>query len=392
MLRPGATSPDVIILGAGILGITLAWNLTRLGLVPLVIDPGAVAGGTTGASFAWANASTKTGDAAYHRLNAAGVAAYGQLCAEFGARALGISRTGALQVVRTSDAPGHAAMLRDLEILTGFGYPVSLLSPGELGALEPGLALPPDAEALHLPADLVVDAPHFTRFLAARMVEAGGSILHARPATLIADDTGRVSGVETDQGRHLAANVVLATGKDTGQVLADLTGHAPFARRFPLRQVPGLILTTPTLTGADLAHVLYTSTTDELHILPTGTGALRIGSDDVDALIWDDRSPEALHTAGAALLAHASRILPALAGLNPAACDLRIGIRPYPEDGKTIIGPLPGADGLMLMATHSGITLAPVLGRLLAGWISSGNRPEALAPFGLERFAGFQAG
>ena len=392
MLKPAAAPPDVIILGAGILGVTLAWNLTRLGLVPLVIDPGVVAGGTTGASFAWANASTKTGDAAYHRLNATGVAAYGQLCAELGAKALGVSRTGALQVVRTSDAPGHAAMLRDLAILTSFGYPVARLSPGELGALEPGLALPPDAEALHLPADLVVDAPHFTRFLAARMVEAGGSLLHARPTALIADDAGRVMGVETDQGRHLAANVVLATGKDTGQVLADLTGHAPFASQFPLRHVPGLILTTPPLTETGLGHVLYTSTTDELHILPTATGALRMGSDDIDALIWDDRSPEALHAAGAALLARSSQILADLAGLDQADCDLRIGVRPYPEDGKTIIGPLPGADGLMLMATHSGITLAPVLGRLLAGWISSGTRPDALAPFGLERFAGFQAG
>ena len=384
--------PDVIILGAGILGITLAWNLTRLGLVPLVIDPGEVAGGTTGASFAWANASTKTGDAAYHRLNAAGVAAYGHLCAEFGDKALGVSRTGALQVVRTRDAPGHAAMLRDLKILTGFGYPVARLGPAEISALEPGLTLPPDAEALHLPADLVVDAPHFTRFLAARMENADGRLLRARPTALIADDSGRVSGIETDQDRHLAATVVLATGMDTGQVLADLTGHAPFASQFPLRQVPGLILTTPPLTRTGLARVLYTSTTDELHILPTTTGALRMGSDDIDALIWDDRSPEALHAASAALLARARKILPGLAGLDPTACDLRIGIRPYPEDGKTIIGRFPGADGLMLMATHSGITLAPVLGRLLAGWIASGSRPATLAPFGLERFAGFQAG
>ena len=91
-----------------------------------------------------------------------------------------------------------------------------------------------------------------------------------------------------------------------------------------------------------------------------------MGSDDIDALIRDDSSAATLDRAGRALLTRAAGLIPALAGLATDACDLRIGLHPYSEDGKTIAGPLPGAQGLMLVATHSGITLAPVLGWLMA--------------------------
>ena len=47
------------------------------------------------------------------------------------------------------------------------------------------------------------------------------------------------------------------------------------------------------------------------------------------------------------------------------------------------------ARGLYVLATHSGITLAPAIGALMAEWIATGNRPDTLAPHGLERFPGF---
>ena len=70
-------------------------------------------------------------------------------------------------------------------------------------------------------------------------------------------------------------------------------------------------------------------------------------------------------------------------------CELAIGVRAYPQDGKTLAGALPGAEGLYLIATHSGITLAPALGRLMAETIVDGRAPEPLQPFSLERFPGF---
>ena len=381
---------DLIIIGGGIIGVSLAFHASRAGVHPLLLEARELAGGTTSASFAWANASTKTNDEGYHRLNVAGMAGYDALAREFGEAALGIRRAGALQVVSRAERAGYQAMQREARILAGFGYRAELLSHGALGAKAPGLRLAEDAEALYLPDDMIIDAPHFTRFLASQVTRNGGRILHARAQSLRADDAGRVQGVESSAGSFNAPCVVTCAGKDSGTLLATLTGHAPLASQFPLREVPGLLATTPPMPALALDHLLYTSTKQELHMLRLGDGRIRIGSDDIDALIWDDRSPGAMAAGGRALLARAAGFLPDLAGVDVGDCHLAIGIRPYPEDGQPIIDQFPGASGLFTIATHSGITLAPIIGALVAQWIASGARPEALAPYGLSRFSGFR--
>ncbi|HGG05364.1 MAG TPA: FAD-binding oxidoreductase [Aliiroseovarius sp.] len=381
---------DVIILGAGIIGVTLAHALTGKGKRVLLLDPNGIATGTTAASFAWANASTKTGDEAYHRLNVAGMQAHRALAAAYGAGPLGITLSGALQVVASDDEAGLKAMRRDAEILTAFGYSARILDTAGLQALEPDLTFTAGEQALHLPDDMIIDAPRFTQFLADRMQEQGGTFLRARADNILADDMGKVHGVDTDHGPKHAPQVIVTAGKDTGQVLADLTGYAPFAGRFPVKQVPGLLLTTPPVANIGLRHLIYGATSNELHVLPTGQGGLKIGSDDIDAQIWDDTSDSAKARGGAALLERATRFWPDLPDrVDLAGCQLQIGIRAYPEDGKTLIGPLPGADGLSVIATHSGITLAPALAGLMTDWITTGRQPAVLQPFSLDRMPGF---
>jgi hypothetical protein len=67
--------------------------------------------------------------------------------------------------------------------------------------------------------------------------------------------------------------------------------------------------------------------------------------------------------------------------------DARIGVRPMPGDGQTIAGRIPGSANAWMLATHSGITLGPLLGRLIAGEIVGGTPSAVLAPFSPERFA-----
>jgi len=206
---------------------------------------------------------------------------------------------------------------------------------------------------------------------------------------LIADDEGLVLGIETAEGPIHAQNVILAAGVDTGRVLAELTGYDGFATRFPLREVPGLLLTTPPLNPNPLTRIFFGSTTNELHLLPAPNGGIRIGSDDVDSIIWEDRSEDAMRRGGEALLEKASQVIPGLKHrVSLDDCTLQIGVRPYPEDGRSIAGPLPGADGLFIVATHSGITLAPVIASLMADLLQTGSASD-LEDFGLSRFPGF---
>ena len=64
-----------------------------------------------------------------------------------------------------------------------------------------------------------------------------------------------------------------------------------------------------------------------------------------------------------------------------------VGYRPTPTDGFPIVGPVDGMPGLTLAVTHSGVTLAPVLGRLLSEEILQGHHDPLLKPYRLDRFA-----
>jgi glycine/D-amino acid oxidase-like deaminating enzyme len=64
-----------------------------------------------------------------------------------------------------------------------------------------------------------------------------------------------------------------------------------------------------------------------------------------------------------------------------------VGRRPIPRDGFPIVGHAEHIDGLHVAVTHSGITLAPAIGRFVAEEIVAGRRNPLLAPFGLERLS-----
>jgi glycine/D-amino acid oxidase-like deaminating enzyme len=383
---------DVIIVGGGIIGCTSAFYLARKGMKVAVLEKDRLSSGTSGNSFGWINGTSKVSDGAYHRLNALGLATYGELAAEFGQQPLGVNPTGALAPVRKSDGSVYMAMREQARLLERFGYPSVWVGLEELKALEPHVTFPDDAEALYTPNDTCLDVPRFTRFMADQLRTLGGTVLeHCRARELEATDDGVVTGVVTDQGRLESGRVLIATGPDTPEVLSELTGYDGFASRFPMQRVPGLLLTTPPTSPPDLVrHVIYSAIGEDVHIRPEPDGGLRIGSDDIDGMIAGDQSPEHLRHAALKLLERAKKLVPEFVGGDCLDdCGLGVGVRAYPKDGKSLAGPMPGSDGLYLIATHSGITLAPALGSLMAGVIVDGHMSDALKPFSLERIEGF---
>ncbi len=76
-------------------------------------------------------------------------------------------------------------------------------------------------------------------------------------------------------------------------------------------------------------------------------------------------------------------VLPSLAG-TPMEAAL-VGVRAIPGDGYPVIGPVPGIDGLSLVCTHSGVTMGPLLGRIVAREIMTGSVDPRIATFRPER-------
>ena len=382
---------DVIVVGGGIIGCAHAYFLQKRGLNVVLLDSGCIGAGTTANNFSWINATTKTSNHDYHLLNARGVQMYDALGEQFGAAEIGLNPVGSLGLVRRSNSANYQTMRNDAAALDRLGYPVEWLGNQALRDREPNLVFADDAEALYAPADKILHASRFARCMADQVRVLGGTIHENRAALeLLVDDAGDVTGVATDQGQLLADTVVLAAGPNTPEVLSDLTGYDGFAARFPVNKVPGLLVTTPPVPNNLIRHLSFTDTGGEFHFMPDFNGGLRLASDDVDGAIIADQSPAHLCYLALSLLRRMQEFAPDFGGEALIDdCNLAIGVRAYPADGISIAGALPGAGGLFVIATHSGVTLAPALGVLMAELIATGKTPEMLEPFALTRLPGF---
>ena len=380
---------DVAVIGAGVVGCTTARSLALRGMRVAVVEADAVGRGTSANTFAWINATSKTTDEDYHRLNAMGAEGYRDLAREWGERRIGLHPTGMLEW----SSPADSARLEDMRAaaaqLERWGYPVAWVGRDSLRAMEPHVRFEDGAQGLFAMADAWLDVPRFLHFLVDRLRADGARILErCRARQLLMDDEGTVLGLDTDAGRLDTKQVVVAAGPDTAEVLSSLTGYDGFAARFPLRRAPGLLITAPGDESRQLTrHILYTSDSSHAHVRETVDGGLLIAADDADGRILEDGSEESVKRAAFDILERVRGIIPAFEGGRCLDdCSLGIGVRPVPTDGMTIAGPMPSATGLHLAVTHSGVTLAPALGALIADSIETGSPAPRLAPFGLGRF------
>lgn len=361
---------DVAVVGAGMLGASAAYRLTLAGLRVLVLEAGEPADGATGNTFSWLNAYHKEPEA-YHRLNADGMVEYADLATELG-EPFGLHRSGSLH---WRDPWTEPDLQRELTRLTTRGYPARRLSRSEAAALAPGLDIPAGSPGLILcPDDGWVDAPRLCRLLLSRALAEGAELWRRTPVERLIVERGRIVAVGTPRGVTSVSRVLLCAGLGTDALLRTA------GLSLPVQCVPGLLAVTTPVTAAP-AQVVYAP---GLHFRPDPDGGFRIGADDTDAAIVDaETGSEAVSHAAQTLLTRLRAYLPAAAGAELAR--IHIGRRPIPADGLTVAGPAAGIAGLWIAVTHSGVTLGPLLGRLLADAIAGGGLDGRLTAFGPER-------
>lgn len=347
--RPAPNS--VIVLGAGIVGAAIAWRLTRAGAAVTVIDRLAPGGLATPRSFAWINANTPP-TPAYYALRRAAIAAWGRLGAALPGTAP-IARGGLIW----ENTPGWTpeAELARLNAHDGEhgAYGARLVWKAELRALEPALADLPEAAVL-APLESAVDAQAVAARLLADAAAQGARLVIGAEALRLCEAGGAVTGVETDFGRFEAAQVVLATGAAAPELLA------PLGFALPMNPRQGLILHTAPVAPV-LRHVVLAP---ELHMRQDPDGRLVVGE------VYSGNGPNGglIGSAPAVLaemlMAALRARLPDVAGLAPLR--VMLGRRPEPGDGFPAVGAVPGVAGLRLAVMHSGVTLAPLVGALMA--------------------------
>ena len=380
------TGLQVVVIGAGIVGASIAYHLAQRGARVTIVDSGKPGFGASSHSFAWINAGAKS-PAAYHDLNRRSLEMWDRFAQGLGCN-VGLRWGGKLSWEATSQ--GAAALKERVRQLQEWGYPSRLLDEAELHQLAPELSLGTvtaaefsDIEGQVEP-QMVVDAC----LLRARGLEA--ELVEGNTVTAFARSKGspRVESLETSSGSLPCDVVVLAAGVNTTELAAKAGVHVP------QEESPGVVIRTdPRPPLLPTVPVVYAPALDpdqpdlvrgEIHLRQCHDGSLMIGEGNQESLRRDDTQAHADD-----LLGRAIRYLPSLAGAR--AIPVPVGYRPMPLDGYPVLGfPAPGsgeaASNVYIALTHSGVTLAPLIGELAAIEIVDGARVEGLSPYRPERF------
>jgi len=349
----------ILVVGAGIIGASIAWHLVRAGARVTIVDPDTTGGVATPASFAWLNASWGNPEP-YFRLRQRSMRGWTRLAGE--APGIPLRWTGGL----CWDIP-HAERAVYEAQYRAWGYDIRRVGRAEAAELEPSLREAPE-DALFVAEEGMVEPVAATLALLADAERQGAQRVRAQVRAL--RRTGdRAVGVELNDGFLAADEIVLAAGIAT----PNLAATADIA--VELDVPPGLIVHSmphpPLLNGLVLA--------EELHMRQTTEGRLIAGADFGGA----DPGEDAGRTARD-LFARMKGILRGAEALDFGF--FTVGLRPTPKDGFPIIGRPGRVDGLYLAVMHSGITLAPAVGLFAAEELVSGRRDPLLAPYQATRF------
>ncbi|WP_433224872.1 NAD(P)/FAD-dependent oxidoreductase [Microtetraspora malaysiensis] len=385
--------PDVVVIGAGMVGAACAYYAAREGLSVTVVDRASVAGGTTGSGEGNVLVSDKEPGPELD-LAVLSCRLWTELAAEAGEPGGFEHEPKGGLVVAESDE-----VLRALTELAGrqekSGVATHRVAADELAGYEPHLA-PGFAGGVFYPQDAQVQP----MLAAARLVRRwpGVELRTGTEVTGLLTERGRVTGVRTGAGDIPAGAVVNAAGVWAGEAAA-LAGV-----ELPIMPRRGFILVTEPLTArADgrplVRHKVYTaayvtnvaSDSEGLEtsavVEATQAGTVLIGAS--RERVGFDR------TVSLPVLARLAR---QAVGLFPALADVRAiraycGFRPYCPDHLPVIGADPRVSGLYHACGHegAGIGLAPVTGLLIARLLTGAVPGLDLAPFRPDRFTGAAA-
>jgi glycine oxidase len=398
-----SASADVLVIGAGVIGLSIAWRAAQRGMRVTVADPAP----GSGASHAAAGMITPISEAAYaerelFRLGRESQRRYPAFAAELSGltgEPTGYRQAGTLQVAYDAD---DLAVLGEYQALQeSFGVPARRLTARECRRAEPMLD-PAIRGGLLAADDASVDPRLLTSALLTAAGLAGADIIRQPAAEILIAGGGeagngragrdRTAGARAagallgDGTRILARWVVLAAGWKSGSIAGLPAGVAP-----PVRPVKGQILRLRPGAGdgrADGPPGLLARTVRgivrgcSVYLVPRESGELVIGA------TQEDLGTDTRVTAGGVweLLRDARTIVPGITELELA--EAAAGLRPGTPDNAPVLGPS-ALPGLVLATGHfrAGVLLAPVTADVITEYLATRRLPELAAAFTPQRFA-----
>jgi glycine oxidase len=368
-------APDVVVVGGGVIGLSIAYCLSREGVSTTVLDRGGL-----GQAASWAGAGMIPPHSERLRTNpTVDLRSWSAMLYPEWSSALleetgidnGYRRTGGVDVAATLD--------EDNELKTSAGrwrnekIVYERLSPGDFARVEP--ALNPDLRvAYYLPDRAQIRNP---RHIKALVKSLEGRNVDLRPGSAVLgfeSSGGRVTAVRTESDSIPCGQVIVAAGAWSSSLLASL----------------GVRVATPPLKGQIVllkgARPLLRRIVEhgKNYLVPRDDGRVLVGATEEDAGFDTRTTAEALRD----LLAEAHRLCPILAEAEVERS--WAGLRPGSVDSKPYLGLAPGFADLIVATGHkrAGLQLAPASAEVIADLVLGRTTRVDLTPYRLDREPG----
>ena len=360
-------------MGGGLIGLGIAWELSRSGAAVTVVDPTPGRGASYAAAGLLAPVTeAHYGEEALLRLNLASLELYPRFVADLESETgadVGYRPCGTLLVARDSD--DNAALSEVFSFQERLGLEVRRLLSRELRDLEPALA-PSVRGGIEVVGDHQVDNRALLDALVAACSSRGVAFVPSLVTEVLHGGDG-VSGVLTRDGTSVDADaVVIAAGARAGEIEGIPT--------LAVRPVKGQLLQLAARDGIPL--VRHNIRGLDVYMVARPDGRLVVGA------TVEEQGFDEVPTAGAVLdlLRYAYELLPGITEFE--LVEVAVGHRPATPDNAPLLGPTDLA-GLTVATGHyrNGVLLLPITARAVARSVLTGETPSEIAAFGADRFA-----
>lgn len=371
-------NPKIVVIGAGIIGTMIAYELVKKGARVILIDKEIPASGASGNSFSWINATYPKKPFSYNFLSQMGIEAYKNLEREF---QFDIKWSGSLEWFE--ELGQQEKLFAEIKAIKKYPRytPVSLISSVEAEFMEPKVFFGDENTIVHSESDGAIDTIQAIQMIHNEFERLGGESIFSCEFLKLNEKNGRLNSIDTTMGKFEVDHAVFACGIDTDNNLSIDTSSTP---------TPGIILKSKPVENRFNKIIVGPG----VHIHQQNDGSIVLGEQDGAPLSHFDRLKERpskfpnkefeeLHT---------ERIINTAKNFTTGLEDIviekvSIGWRPLPKDRIPIIGRFKKTKGVYVSMMHSGISLAAIVSKLVSEEILENKNIPILDDFRPSRFA-----